>query len=234
MKQMSQMKENIDRKGFLKALGLGMLGATVASVPNLDQVFTPDLQSEIDALKAKLTQRINFNFSAERIKYETTVVKQEITQQEIFGWNYDNALSGTQFAMSYVEKWFFNQRHRKKEVDDKFRVQLAINVFDRAKELAYMGAPSDIDLYTLYTGACYLLLEQYDIAQNEFEKISAKGPQLYVVEYYNGRNIPFPSNFKFNSSNKLIIDTMWESELFKEESKKKRQSTINLTLNTNV
>lgn len=228
------MKEDIDRKGFLKALGLGMLGASVTSIPTLDKVFTPDLQGEINALKAKLAQRINFNFSAERIKYDTTVVRQEITQKEIFGWNYDSALSGTQFAMSYVDKWFYNQRHRKKAIDDSFRIKLAIDVFSRAKELAYLDAPSHIDLYTLYTGACYLLLDEYDLAQQEFEKINAEGPQSYVMEYYNARNIPFPSNFKFNYSNKPIIDAMWESELFKEESKKKPQWGINLIFNTNA
>lgn len=228
------MKENMDRKGFLKALGLGMLGASVASVPDLDKVFTPDLQGEIDALKAKLAQRISFNFSAEQIKYDTTVVKQEITQQEIFGWNYDNALSGTQFAMSYIDKWFFNQRHRKKEVDDIFRVQLSADVFNRAKELAYMSAPSYIDLYSLYLGACYLLLGEYDKAQNEFEKISAEVSQSSVKEFYSARNIPFPNNFQFNGSNKSVIDAMWESPEYKAESAKKRQSVINLKFSTNA
>jgi len=219
----------MDRKDFLKLLGLGTLGTSIPSV-DLDKVFSPAIQDQIDTLKTQLTHRINnYKIEFEWDKPEVSYRFYEVDKKMIFGWHYNECFSGVMHAESFLSKWY-NQRWRKKPFTEFYYAEICLAIFERSIDLAHEDNPGLIDLYTKNKGMTYLLMNQFDKAQKEFEKISCEkhweyGPLCTPKEnmenikrdLYDPRGYEFPSDFQFNYSNADLIKNKFKRKVRKPE-----------------
>lgn len=191
---------NNDRRSFLKMLGLGTAGLAVSQI---ESAFTPDVEKDIEALKQKLVKQLNVkvevNFNKDNIN-KIPIIHKEFLDLDIN--DHEKIFYAIQ---NFISPYFDKPRKTKKFPDS----ELVKTTIDHLKH--YQSKVIQNGFYRFYIneylGACYLLMEDYDLAQEYFQNIISthdkKDSKLIdyrlnsVIYYYESRNIPFPTNFQF-------------------------------------
>lgn len=177
----------MNRLEFLKNLGLGVVGtgavtAGVISVSDVDKVFTPDIQQEIENLKQRILNKVNPGISTYTVKHEIKKEVRNLKETHFIGSKVE-LNSAMWIAQGSIDKWF-NQRHRKCECDEPEKIQEAINFLIEYYHDPRCNNSSSAIFYCESIAKGYIILNQLEEASIWFGKTSGIGIKREHKKYF--------------------------------------------------
>ena len=196
----------MNRLEFLKNLGLGVVGTGVAatgaiSISDVDKVFTPDIQQEIENLKQRILNKVNPEVSTYTVKHEIRTEVRNLKETHFMGSKVE-LNSAMWIAQGSIDKWF-NQRHRKYECTEPEKIQEAIDFLIEYYNDPRCSKGNNTTFYCESIAKGYIILNQLEEAAIWFGKTSGIGVKREYKKYFELRGHKAPKITYINSANKI-------------------------------